>query len=323
MIFNKNECNYLDLTRFIGIFLVVLGHITLIYTRGFVTDMIFTFHMPLFFIVSGLLHKQKEVNLKNIADLGYSLLVPLLIYNLFAIICNLFYHGTSFINEKFITSVLTGQYFPSLPTWFLLSLFLVKLISLYIESQKVLAIISITGLIYLYIDKKYGLNCPNYFTFKSVLFSLPFWVIGIWANKHIKSIPLSIRLIIVILAIPISYLSLTYFPRISIAEVYFSNLFINIIVAVVCSFAVLFFTQFVNPYLKCSFIKDISRGTMIILSTHMVFFYTILSAYFWQAQSLRNALLKTIIAFVFYYLIIKLTYNRLPILYGKRKQHKK
>ena len=49
------------MTKAIAILLMVIGHSEFIYWYGFTKSLIFSFHMPLFFIVSGYMHKQKSI----------------------------------------------------------------------------------------------------------------------------------------------------------------------------------------------------------------------------------------------------------------------
>lgn len=54
----QKRLNYLDMAKGIGIFLVVLGHIE--YIQEGTMKWIFSFHMPLFFVVGGILFRLKE-----------------------------------------------------------------------------------------------------------------------------------------------------------------------------------------------------------------------------------------------------------------------
>lgn len=54
----KQRISWIDVTKGIAIYLVILGH-SLIGLK--VNDYIFAFHMPLFFIASGLLFREKSI----------------------------------------------------------------------------------------------------------------------------------------------------------------------------------------------------------------------------------------------------------------------
>ena len=54
----KKRLDYLDMAKGVGIFLVVLGHIE--YLSESAMRWIYSFHMPLFFVIGGILAYQKE-----------------------------------------------------------------------------------------------------------------------------------------------------------------------------------------------------------------------------------------------------------------------
>lgn len=49
----KNRIEYLDIAKAIAIFLVVVGHAALTFDKPYWRIAIYSFHMPLFFVVSG------------------------------------------------------------------------------------------------------------------------------------------------------------------------------------------------------------------------------------------------------------------------------
>jgi acyltransferase len=53
-----NRINWIDWSKSICIFLVVLGHTHLKESQSYIIQYIYTFHMPLFFMLSGLLCKK-------------------------------------------------------------------------------------------------------------------------------------------------------------------------------------------------------------------------------------------------------------------------
>ena len=57
MIYKKQRIEYLDIARGIAIILMVIGHVV---GKGWKRDLIFSFHMPLFIIVSGMFFKEKS-----------------------------------------------------------------------------------------------------------------------------------------------------------------------------------------------------------------------------------------------------------------------
>ena len=90
---NTKRLGYLDMAKGIGIILVVAGH------SGLVAEKLLTwlasFHMPLFFMVSGMLffHKREEEKslLKTIQKKAKGILLPYLYFSIIYILINIFY----------------------------------------------------------------------------------------------------------------------------------------------------------------------------------------------------------------------------------------
>lgn len=86
----KVRLDYLDIAKGIAIFLVVVGHVTEAFDVPFYRVVIYAFHMPLFFIVSGSVTKRhrhiEKYNLKNFLEFlkknVLALVVPYLIWSL-------------------------------------------------------------------------------------------------------------------------------------------------------------------------------------------------------------------------------------------------
>lgn len=86
---DKKRLIYMDVAKIIGLFLVILGH--LYTTEGVgeenaVRTFIYGFHMPFFFLVSGMLHKFKGLSLQQmVLSNSRKLLLPWLCFNMFAV----------------------------------------------------------------------------------------------------------------------------------------------------------------------------------------------------------------------------------------------
>jgi len=82
---NSQRLNYLDYAKGIGIILVILGHI---FSKSelFIKNYIYSFHMPLFFLISGILYfvfEKKKYSIKNYFKKNVSLLfLPYLLWGL-------------------------------------------------------------------------------------------------------------------------------------------------------------------------------------------------------------------------------------------------
>ena len=133
----KQYYQWIDIAKVIGIFLVIYGHGGL--SDSTVRDFIYTFHMPLFFVLSGLLYKPLSP-IETIKKDWRTLLIPYLILNA---TCLLMFVGIAFLQGNLTWLFLwkrlgaialglgysTQQWMPvSSPCWFLIALFLCRLL---------------------------------------------------------------------------------------------------------------------------------------------------------------------------------------------------
>lgn len=125
-----NRQKYLDAAKGIGILLVVLGHASL--KNEFILAYIYSFHMPLFFVIAGMLLKLTNASEREYNSLVrsrlYSIMLP---YGIFSII----YTILDFIlKDEYKTTNLkaTLTFQGSGPLWFLPTLFIAELIFIWI-----------------------------------------------------------------------------------------------------------------------------------------------------------------------------------------------
>lgn len=118
--------DYIDLAKGIGIFLVVLGHATL--KNDYVTSYIYSFHMPLFFVIAGMLlcaTKSYEGAIKPVL-IGKlrTLMLPYLFFSIIYTAIDLIRHDLYAKTNAVFSVCLQG----SGPLWFLPTLFLSEII---------------------------------------------------------------------------------------------------------------------------------------------------------------------------------------------------
>ncbi len=127
---------YLDLTKGIGIFLVVLGHATFVNEK--VITWVFSFHMPLFFIVSGILLAKKDFSQITMREFLYGKLETMIVpYLFFSIsyslidILSVYFKQISMRDLK-INLICTGTFSGSGPLWFLTTLFFCEILFVFL-----------------------------------------------------------------------------------------------------------------------------------------------------------------------------------------------
>ena len=60
----KKRIDWIDIVRAMGMFLIIMGHTLEGYTYSIVGKLIFAVHVPVFFVLSGYLYKEKPVKIK-------------------------------------------------------------------------------------------------------------------------------------------------------------------------------------------------------------------------------------------------------------------
>lgn len=156
----KSKNNEINILRGIAFCLVLLGHSfpdsAYGYINGytkFAREYIYSFHMPLFFIISGFcmasLLSEKQIELKyELIKRGKRLLVPYLFYAYIAVIPKLIFNSYMYIKfePRVIWTTLLGQS-TSGTLWYLWNLFMINMffliISRFISDKKIWLLISL------------------------------------------------------------------------------------------------------------------------------------------------------------------------------------
>lgn len=68
---------YLDFAKGVGIVLMVIGHI---HANDMLNKYIYAFHMPLFFIVSGMLYSENKTFIKLVKTRFRALVIPYIVF---------------------------------------------------------------------------------------------------------------------------------------------------------------------------------------------------------------------------------------------------
>ena len=143
---DKKRYFQIDFAKAIGIFLVVLSHVIFFNKdlgKGLklFNSFINAFHMPLFFIISGLnLGLSKSTKEKNqYKSLCKKILLPYLVWSILYIVLFSFYlpydyFGVDTVGEKIYSAV---SFYGMIPLWFLSALFLGQIVYRFVISFKV------------------------------------------------------------------------------------------------------------------------------------------------------------------------------------------
>lgn len=164
----------LDIAKGLGIFLVVLGHLTTFKSPLYVG--IYHFHMPLFFFISGMFFKYTTLK-ECIVKKGKRLLLPYLFYWVFSRIVD--YFGNGLVTHNWNVKDLDFNLLFGGVLWFLISLWTIHVICTLgckIGQAKWLmySILFGIGLVMGYKE----IRLPFYLS--QTMLMLPFFLIGLW-----------------------------------------------------------------------------------------------------------------------------------------------
>jgi fucose 4-O-acetylase-like acetyltransferase len=282
---SKERINWMDIAKGLGIVLVIIGHTGS--SSSSLTTYIFSFHMPLFFFISGYLFSVGKYDFKSYF---YKKLKTLLIpYFVFAFLTYIFWAA---VGRKFgadseldiqLLKPLLGIFYSNgndnwlifnTPLWFLTCLFLVEIgfymITRYVHKQRyillVLIMISIAG----YLDSLY---LPFRFPwgFDVALSALAFYGYGHLIKQNMQILRI-FKGGIVRALLSIAFLIVGYFVSEANGKVdmnlnQYGNYIFFYMAALSGIAAVILISQFIN---KMGVIRFIGQNTLVIMLVHML-----------------------------------------------------
>lgn len=267
----------IDIAKGIGIYLVCLGHTT---SNEILLKWLYSFHMPLFFFLSGIFHSKTENYIEFLKKKTKALLVP---YLFFAITLFMFFLLVSkkigfsagknlSVKENFI-GIFIGteiQNFSQVSwggqLWFLLALFLIANIMYFFKklSLKTQILVNILMIILnLYLSKKIDFYLP--WCFLTVLIAFNFYWFGNYFRKDIlnrKNISNLILLGLLIINLITSYLN----GKVDM----WANRYGNLILFFIGAYSgIIFLIFFIKKFiLNNKFLEYIGKNSLVILTYH-------------------------------------------------------
>ena len=217
----KQYIPWIDWAKIFGIYLVTLGHGQLVSVDARV--LIYSFHMPLFFVLSGMLYKYRSF-LETIKKAFKSLVVP---YFIISVICLCYYLvlkglqgnitwmdvwsrvGAIFLGLGYETNNWTPV---SSPMWFVVALLVIYLIlSLSRNKYYDIAVLVISIIISIILRKT---DVDTLFPIDSALMAMPFFVVGYIFKDFIINIDFKKLLVPALLMLPVWYITAVFNGRV-------------------------------------------------------------------------------------------------------------
>ncbi len=206
----NKRIDFIDVAKGIGIILVVLGHLNS--AEQPIRNFIYSFHMPLFFILSGIFFNDKTDFKTLLIKSIKTLLIPYLIFVavdaiVYIIMHNFQWESVTFaIKTRLISMTGARLRITNLPLWFMFALFFIRILYYFIHKVKLLEIITVLAGILLVAVAKYFWYPPKCM----YIVALPcvmFYSIGYRLKKHIfdlSSLQFNWRGLILLIVVVIS-----------------------------------------------------------------------------------------------------------------------
>lgn len=262
----KKRIDWIDITKGIGIFLVMLGHTGL---PEVFRAWIYSFHMPMFFLISGYLFKirtQKEC-IKRSINL---LIIPYLAYSMLFILIDfiLFNNSHEVLNGLVNTFIGKGSFSV---LWFFIALFWVEIFFNYImkrfdkrKSVKLIVMITLIGYIFSIIQ----FSNYNLYYLNTASVSISFFTIGYFIknnninfyNYFSKKIMLIIFCVLNLISFYINYK--IFNRRIDLSDAFFGFILLTYISSLTGTYITMYISYRLRAKKNMSYIKYIGKNTL-------------------------------------------------------------
>ena len=272
----EGRINWIDWAKAICIALVVMGHFNFNQSSFTYHSFIYAFHMPIFFLLSGYLHKTTPSFFDSLKKNIVSLIIPYIFFNILTFLIftlPLLLLGkitTLGLETSFQQFLIGGSFTFAGPTWFLICLFNIKLISCFILKLKIylqIIISTVFPILALVIE------ADLYFGLKPAFISIPFFVIGfhLKQQKLIEKIKdqFSLEFTLFLTSFFLLVIGNNIQGRVDIYKGILGEypwlFYIN---ALIGCFMVIMLCRMLNG-IKSKFIRTISSATIVILGLHI------------------------------------------------------
>ena len=301
---DKHRIGWIDTLRGIGIFYVTFGHL---YPWFLIEKHIYSFHMFLFFFLSGYLYKQPKSIKPFICKKAKNLLIPFAFWNVLSTTIEIIINGdfASNISKMFIVE---GELCWNTPIWFLIVLFFVEIIFATLDNIR----IKIRNILFVLLVAAISLVLAGFIGSYCMIFKITLIPIGLLyycVGYVVRNVPIYItnskKVVILFFAVIINIIfGVILNPRISVAHFYYGNLIYCLFGGVSGIIIYLIVSKYLCAkfHIINKFISRIGAHSMIIMCSQYYFFriYNIIARQdIWHQRNTLKALILSVITIVF------------------------
>ena len=298
----EERITWIDSAKGLAIFFIVVGHFLNLGSLEPVNKVIYSFHIPLFFILSGYTYKKSfNIEWNKIFKKAKQLLFPYAVYIILSILFCIVYGNYELTWDKLC--YYNASIFFNEPIWFLLVLFAVSAIEHVVCTTNwkisfqvlLLILLSIAG--YVCYKYKYGFaSCLNHFGFNRIIVCFSFFLLGNLFNKMESCIKLKsekIEYAIILMSSILWIASSLNNAKCSMYIFYFGNYWLFWLSAVAGSFTIIIVCQ---KWLDIEPLRRLSRYGIILMGTQ--YFWLIPLRDFMVSKEINKTIVYDAISFV-------------------------
>lgn len=316
----NKRIEWIDSLRGMAIILVVWGHWNIpVIGEKF----IYSFHMPLFFFLSGYLFNHKGLSLKDFAmkkTKGY--LIPYAIYAVIAVpFSPIFDPNFSITNIVLNFFFINGKVGWNAPIWFLLVMFMMEVLSYFLLSEIALSYSIIGSLVLAGIMSLFPMSMP--FGINIVVLALFFYQLGILSKKN-GWIERTNFITLIIGVFGAIVFGVVLNSRVSVYNFELGNYFYFLIASI--SGILMMFTAF-SKIGNIKVLNFYGKNTLVLFASHYFFLMSVM----WVSQKFLNfniylnkswllSIILLILTLAVYAIVIKFVNKYLPILNGNQNE---
>ena len=311
-------------------FFVVLGH-AFIDKKNIIRNYIYSFHMPLFFFISGLTTKRKDVKFFDYLKKKIkTILLPYIFINLFMLIFKFIMNFSagmySSLNittafEYFIKGY--SEFIPCIQSWFLLALFIMDIIFFILtkitknDIELTIGVILLFILGYFYSETDYTFLV--YWHFDTALIGLLFYYCGYIFMKFIDKFNLIIKnnksLLLILITFPLGYYLQHLNGRVSMNANNYNNIYLFLLSSFITIFSLIIFVNLILK--KDKLFNKVGIMSIFYLGYHSCLLTPIKHFYNPLFSTDILTIITSFVVFIILYPISNICLKYVPIVVGK------
>lgn len=262
---NGKRIEWLDIAKGIGIFLVVYAH-----ARAPYNSYIYNFHMPFFFLISGILYKPGGELKKYILRKVQTLYIPFVSWNLLFIIGKSILRHQDISPEYIVQVILTlqkdGEFLGA--TWFLGALFLVTVIYKildYFMSDTEMKKFVLLGFFTVWAVIGFEINFP-YMLSRTFICGF-FYALGAFGKRFFLDFKLEKTTFVYMGMSAVTFLTIAHYNSANMGANDYKYRFLFVIGAVLASFVTLCMSKIIEIICRNGILASIKNGICIMGKT--------------------------------------------------------